>query len=162
MIVSTTKELESLLDSDQTALRKFKEGQISPSDLADIQRANLNMVRDYINTHGYPFKDIVSTKAYKGVFLTVLHADDLILMKKVIDIFSTSNEDQIERRDLAFLIDKFMVLQNLPQLYGTQYKKDSEGNISFLPIEEEELIDTRRKGLKMETFAEYRKQAAGL
>jgi hypothetical protein len=44
----------------------------------------------------------------------------------------------------------------MPQIFGTQYKIEDR-ETKFLPIENEKVIDDKRKEFNMESFAEYKK-----
>lgn len=53
------------------------------------------------------------------------------------------------------MIDKARVIQNLPQVYGTQYRVDAQKNVTFIEIEDPENLEKRRQEMGMETFKGY-------
>lgn len=46
------------------------------------------------------------------------------------------------------------MFENRPQLYGTQYDWDENGQMSPWPIEDEEHVDDRRRAIGMRPLAE--------
>ena len=149
-------KIECIIDADQNSIREFKSDKIDKTELQKRTQINIDFIKNIINQCGFPFIDTTSPKAYKAAFLAVQHSEDIDLMEKVIQIFKNSSSDQIERRDLAFMIDRLRVLKNMPQIFGTQYKIEDR-EIKFLPIENEKVIDAKRKEFSMESFAEYKK-----
>ena len=153
------QKLESIQDLDQQAIKDFLSGTITRDALDRINRENKAFLIESIALYGFPFKDIASERAYKGAFLVVQHSCDLGLMDATIEAFLGASEAQIDRKDLGYLIDRARILRNLPQVYGTQYQKLSDGTINFLPIEDREGVNGRRAELRMGTIEEYEKAA---
>lgn len=151
-----TQQLESILEIDQSSIRRFRSGEISLGDLTAIRKNHLDYIKNLLGSEGFPFKDTFSDKAYKAAFLTVQHSEDVPFMKSVIEIFNAANKNQVEKRDLAYLVDRVRVLEGVHQLYGTQYRMKGE-DLRFFPIEDESNLEERRRSMGMETFAEYKK-----
>jgi hypothetical protein len=103
---------------------------------------------------------VASEKAYLSAFLITQHSCDHGFMGKVIEIFLKANNEQIRRKDLGYLIDRLRILKNLPQLYGTQYKKNGD-DVQFLPIEDEANLEKRRADLEMGSWDDYKKLIRG-
>ena len=150
--------LESIIYVDQNAIKEFRDGVISVSKLIEINNKNVKTIKDVITSIGFPYISLTSPKAYRATILVVLHSADLELIKSAIDFLNCAKPDDVERKDLAFLHDKWRVTQGLPQLYGTQYKIDQGGQIKFVDIDDQRELDKRRTALGMETFEEYRKK----
>ncbi len=55
---------------------------------------------------------------------------------------------------LAMLTDRIRVLEGQPQLYGTQFDWDDNGEISPLPIEDAASVDQRRDQVGLEPLAD--------
>lgn len=155
-------KLESLLDSDQQAIKDFKAGAITAEELERINRENKAFLLESIAVHGFPFKDVASAKAYEAAFLVIQHSCDLELMDRTIATFSTASESQISRRHPGYLIDRARILRNLPQVYGTQYRILQNGSVEFLPIEDREGLEQRRAELGMGSFGDYEKRASDI
>jgi hypothetical protein len=54
---------------------------------------------------------------------------------------------------MAMLTDRIRVLEGRPQLYGTQFDWDENGEMSPLPIEEASRVDERRSQVGLESLA---------
>ncbi|HEY1037540.1 MAG TPA: DUF6624 domain-containing protein [Candidatus Paceibacterota bacterium] len=155
MDTATVEKLEQLFDQDQRAIRDFRSGIISSDELKRLQLEGGKTIRDLIESHGFPFPENATEKAYKAAFLTVLHSPDANLMKKVLLAYE-SRGDSALRKDQAYLTDKILVFEGKPQLYGTQYKTGTEGSVTFFDTEEPDELDARRIPMGLGTHAEYR------
>lgn len=150
----TILELESLYETDQDNITSFKKGEISDKTLADRQRMIFEYIKHHIQKHGFPYIQMTSEKAYTAAILAVQHSGDSEYMRKIIVMMQNAKDADIHKRDLGFLIDRCLVLQNKPQIYGTQYRL-SKNSITFFEIENKTAIDIKRKELSMESFEEY-------
>jgi hypothetical protein len=151
------KILEELFDQDQKMIKDFKNGKITSLKLIEVQTKNALRINNLITNHGFPFLDKNSVKAYRAAFLAVQHSNNITLMKHVIELFKDKTNKETIQGDIAYLIDRVNILQNLPQIYGTQYKKIA-GAVEFFEIVDMENLDQKRKNLGLGTFAEYKKQ----
>ena len=149
------KKIEAIYEKDQTAIREFKAGKISLDELRSINKKHTDFIADVIDKFGFPYKNTAFLKAYTGAFLVVQHSGNILLIEKVIRIFSEANDSQINRQDLAYLIDRLKVLKGLTQIYGTQYKVLQNNKIELLPIEDPSGINKRRKEMGMENLEDY-------
>ncbi len=128
------------------------------SELARINKKNVEIVKHIISKIGFPTINLTSQKAYKAAVLVVLHSEDIELLNQTIELLQKIDPKFIEQRDIAFMIDKVRVIQRLPQLYGTQYRVASKSVVEFIEIEKLEHIEQRRADLGMESFDEYKKK----
>ena len=152
------KKIESLHDIDQQSIQLYKSKKLSGLVLDKINLENTLILKEIIIKHGFPFKNKTSKKTYNSAFLIVQHSNDLAFMEKIRSIFSKSNDRQINKSDLGYLIDRINILKGLPQIYGTQYKNADSRQITFFDIKDSKNINKRRRKLGMETFDEYKKK----
>lgn len=153
------KKIESLRDTDQSSIRSYKLGNLSGRALERMNGKRAAVLKKIIAKHGFPFKTVSSKGAYRGAVLIVQHSGDTGFMEKVSLIFSAASDRQIDRSDLAYLIDRIKILKGLPQVYGTQYREARNGKIIFFEIEDERNANRRRKKMGMGTLARYRRKA---
>jgi hypothetical protein len=153
------KEIESLLNKDQKAIRDFKDGNITIAEIEKIQKTNTSYILGIIEKFGFPFKNSASEKAYKSAFLVIQHSGDVNVMDRIISVFLKASKEEIDKKELAYLIDRSRILKKLPQVYGTQYKQLPNNQIDFFQIEKAEDVDIRRAEFGMETLGEYKKRA---
>ena len=151
----TILKIETIYDSDQRAIKKFKRKEISLNKLNEINSKNTDFIIGIIEKFGFPFKNKTSEKAYTASFLTVQHSGNVELMEKVIDTLSKADNGGADKKDIAYLIDRVRVLKNMPQIYGTQYKIFPRGKIEFFPIENPESVNKKREEYDLESIDEY-------
>ena len=150
-------KLEQIFDSDQKAIKDFRAGTLTLDGWKKINEDNLKYVRDLLSQGIFPFRDTFSEKAYNAFFLVVQHSEDRELMKKVADSILEADAERVNKTHYAYLIDRIRTFEGMPQLYGTQFKKEGS-TVTFLDIEDPTNINTRRTELGMESFEEYKKK----
>lgn len=152
-----TLTLETIIETDQQSIKDFRAGKITASDLTEVNRKNIAIVKKIITEIGFPTINLTSQRAYKAAVLVVLHSGDIDFLNESIKNLQNSDPISIQKRDIAYMIDKVRVIQKLPQLYGTQYYVDKEGVLRYIEIEKPEDLEERRAKYGMESFEEYRK-----
>lgn len=157
LIKKYTVDLEKIQNVDQQAIKDFRSGKISASELTKINAGNVNLVKNIISEIGFPTITLTSQKAYKVAVLVILHSGDLQLLSESIKILENVDTNSIQRKDIAYMIDKSRIIQDRPQLYGTQYKINKDGKFEFMEIENPQELEKRRAEYGMESFFEYKK-----
>ncbi len=157
LIKKFTSDLERIQNIDQQATKDFKAGKISASELTKINTDNVYFVKKVIAEIGFPTIHLTSEKAYRATVLVILHSGDLELLNSSIKTLENDKSGSIKKRDIAYMIDKARVTQSMPQLFGTQYKIDKDGNFEFIEIENPKELEKRRAEYGMESFVEYKK-----
>jgi hypothetical protein len=152
-----TQTLEVIMETDQQAIKDFGAGTIAASDLTEINRKNVGIVKKIISEIGFPLINLTSQKAYKAAVLVVLHSGDLEFLNQSIKDLQNADPVSIQKRDIAYMIDKARVIRKLPQLYGTQYNIDKDGVMKYIDIEKPDDLEKRRAEYGMESFEEYKK-----
>jgi hypothetical protein len=153
-----TEQLELVFDKDQSAIKQFREGAISGTQLGEIQANHANSLRTLIHREGFPFINETSEKAYRAAFLVIQHSEDIEWMEEIIFLLQNKNEREIIRTDLAFLIDRLRILKKQPQLYGTQYRVHDDKTFTFFDIEDETGLEARREKMGLESFKSYKEK----
>lgn len=158
MIQNYTKTLEDISLSDQKAIKDFYNKDITQEDLKKINNNNLLMLKQIIKEIGFPTIQKTSEPTYTAAILILLHCTDTDFMEKIISLLENFKEGEIHLSHKAYLIDKSRVLKNLPQIYGTQYKKNDSGMVVFLPILDPNKVNSLRKEVGLEPLNEYVKE----
>ena len=71
--------------------------------------------------------------------------------------------DDADPSDYAYLVDRVRVAKGEPQVYGTQWGSDAEGNPEpRTPIEDEAMVDVRRAAVGLGTIDDYLEELAAL
>jgi hypothetical protein len=145
------EELLRRVDEDQSALS-------SPERFIEISQKNTARLKEIISEIGWPTKSKVGEDASHAAWLIAQHSDyDLDFQKECLELLKAQPQDEIQLKEIGYLEDRVRVHQGLPQLYGTQGRFDEQGTFTPLPIEDPELLDERRKSLRMGDFEGYKR-----
>ncbi|HTU89602.1 MAG TPA: DUF6624 domain-containing protein [Gemmataceae bacterium] len=155
------QELLKMVKEDQDARKEFVK---TPSDAAvrrkvdNIDRKNTARMKEIIDKHGWPGKDLVDDDGARAAWLLVQHADkDRAFQKRCLTLLEKAvKAKQAAAVDLAFLTDRVLVGENKKQIYGTQFR-EKDGKMEPYPIEDEKNVDRRRKEVGLPSLDEYRK-----
>jgi len=150
--------LLGLLEEDQKNIKLFGQSKISKDEFLKRSLKIVEEFKLYINKNGFPFKNKEPYDIYKAAFILSLHANPEFLIE-IEKIFNNAEDGAVDPEHKAYFIDKLRLNDGLPQLYGTQFKRLSNGSIEFLPIEKLENINVRRKEIGLSTLEEYKKLA---
>ncbi|KKR74109.1 MAG: hypothetical protein UU18_C0034G0005 [Parcubacteria group bacterium GW2011_GWB2_40_8] len=122
---------------------------------ANVDMKNTEKLKKIINKYGWPGKSLVGEKAADAAWLIAQHADHdvkfqekcLCLIKKAVKIGEAS------KKNLAYLIDRMLVKNRKKQIYGTQFRYESEQNLlkPYL-IRDKKNLARRRKNAGLESF----------
>jgi hypothetical protein len=124
--------------------------------MAELHRRHNQRMRAILAEHGWPGRSLVGEDANAAAWLLLQHAIlDPDLMRSAVPMIDRAVQvGETDAKYLAFLVDRIRTLEGLPQIYGTQYDWDAEGELSPLPIDEPALVDERRRTVGLETLAE--------
>ncbi|MGV3615434.1 MAG: DUF6624 domain-containing protein [Fimbriimonas sp.] len=156
------KELRMMAAADQRA--RLGDGNTSPETrenfVADVDKAHLPRLKEIIAVHGWPRASKVSSDGAHNMWMLVQHMDkDVAFQKWCLRLMEPLvAEEEANADDFAFLTDRVRVGEKLPQLYGTQWRRNANGEFVPQPIEDEANVESRRRELGMPTMAEYKKQ----
>lgn len=127
---------------------------------SEIDKRNTERMREIIKQYGWPGKSLVSEDGSDDAWLLVQHADhDIEFQKQALELLREAvKKGEAEKRNEAYLADRVKVNSNEPQIFGTQFYKDSEGKFGPQPIEDIQHLEERRKDFGLEPFYEYEKR----
>jgi outer membrane protein OmpA-like peptidoglycan-associated protein len=112
-----------------------------------FQKDSLNYlaIKQYLDKNGYPEISKVGRRQSKAVGYIILHNGDSLTYKKYIPVIKNlCVEGEAEWDVFADMTDKLCVTRGEPQVYGTQYDKDSNGRITLYTIDDIEKVNYRR------------------
>lgn len=124
-----------------------------------IDTANRERMRDIIRQYGWPGPELVGKDGTEAAFFLVQHAD-LPFQKEVLPLVEKAYKSgSLSGQSYALLLDRVLVGEGKPQVYGTQAKRfeDWKGRQPALePIEDEANVDQRRAEVGLFPLSEYR------
>ena len=123
------------------------------------KQCNTERMKEIIEEIGWPSISKLSPEGASNAWLLVQHADhDLEFQKKCLQLMKAEPEGEVAKRDIAYLEDRIATSEGRPQIYGTQFHKNSDGELEPLPISDPENVDQRCKEMGLETLGENQKR----
>ena len=124
-----------------------------------IDKANTARVREIVQQHGWPTPALVGKDGAEAAFFIVQHSD-YAFQKEMLPLVEKAYRcGGLSGQSYALLLDRVLVSEKKPQVYGTQAKRFEEwknGEPTLEPIEDEVNVEKRRAEVGLSTLAEYR------
>lgn len=124
-----------------------------------IDTSNTKRMAVIVRQYGWPGPELVGRDGTEAAFLLVQHAD-LTFQKEMLPLVEKAYKSgKLSGQSYALLLDRVLVGEGKPQVYGTQAKSIEEwkGREPVLePIQDEANVDKRRAEVGMSSLAEYR------
>jgi len=139
------KELDSILELDQKYRKDFSMDTWKMQ--MEIDSTNMQYIAKVIEAHGYPGKSMVGGKAGKAAWYVIQHSNKI--QDYIGTIKKAAEAGELPFRLYAMMLDRHLMQQNKPQIYGTQgstYYMDSPKEIAFIwPIKNVDSVNILRK-----------------
>jgi len=150
----------NLKNADLTLRDKLiKSGELSAGyneKMKAMHNHNAQVIDEIIDDIGYPTIDKVGEEASEAAWLIIQHAiGQPDFMRKCAKLLELAvNEDKAKPINLAYLKDRIAIQQGTPQLYGTQFDWDENGEMSPSPVDDVKNVNQRRKSIGLNTLEE--------
>jgi hypothetical protein len=119
------------------------------------RRSNTDFLKETIEKYGWPAKSLVGPAASHWAWYIAQHSDHNVeFQKKCLEEMKKLSSGQTNKYDLAHLEDRVRLNLGQKQLYGTQYKRNSEGGRELMPVEDKERLSDRRKEMGLDESLE--------
>ena len=154
------KDIIDLKNADLALREKLiQSGQLSngySEEMKELHNRNAKILSEIIDSIGYPTIDKVGKEANEATWLIIQHSiEQPELMRKCAELLERAvREDKADLKSLAYLTDRIAVLEEKPQLYGTQFDWDENGNLSPNPFDDINKVNERRKSIGLNTVEE--------
>jgi hypothetical protein len=131
-----------------------------------VHEANAAALETIIATRGWPTREFVGEDGAEAAWLIAQHAIGLpdFQRRSLAAQQSAAAAGQVPAWQPAMLLDRIRNFEGKPQLYGTQFDWDDDGQLNPLPIENPEGVDERRASVGLpplaSAIAEKRRSAA--
>lgn len=125
-------------------------------EMAYIHNKNAHELDEIIDTIGYPTIDKVGKEASEAAWLIIQHAiEQPNFLRKCLKLLENAvSENKANPINLAYLTDRIAVSENKPQLYGTQFDWDKNGELSPNLFDDLIKVNERRKSIGLNTLEE--------
>lgn len=139
--------------------RLLKTGQLSAGyheEMRELHDRNAHILNQIIDNIGYPTIDKVGKEASDAAWIIIQHAiGQPAFMKKCLSLLAEAVKvEKADPKSLAYLGDRIAVLEGRPQLYGTQFDWDENGQLSPNFVDEPAKVNERRKMLGLVSLEE--------
>ncbi len=165
------QELLTRRERDQAIRRELISKGATNPDKAILERmetidtANTARVREIVCKYGWPTPELVGRDGAEAAFLIVQHADRAFQKEMLPLVEKAYRSGGLLGSSYALLLDRVLVGDLKPQIYGTQAKRFEEWNGQepvLEPIEDEKNVDKRRAEVGLPPLVEYREMLKGL
>jgi hypothetical protein len=163
---SLRKELLDRVEKDQAVRTELIKAGVSTPDKALLERMkaideqNTKRIKEIVIQIGWPSTKLVGVDGANAAFLLVQHSD-LKTQKEMLPLLKKAFQDgDVSGQNYALLLDRVLVGEGKPQLYGTQalpFEQWTEQEPKLAPIEDEKNVDERRQKVGLPSLDEYRK-----
>jgi len=147
------EQLDNILDLDQKYRASF-DPSTWPIQM-EIDQSNLQFIDSVIQQYGYPGKSLVGNKAGQAAWYVIQHSDRIDDFLPQIELAALTGE--LPYRLYAMMLDRSLMNQGKPQIYGTQGLTLADGSNVFWPIEDPDNVNDRRDkagfGTSIEEYA---------
>lgn len=100
-------------------------------------------------------KDAIGSKGLHAAFMLVQHSPDYEFQKRCLPhIEKQARSGDLSMQDYAMLLDRTLIHDNKPQIYGTQIQNVNDDWIPY-PLEDSLNVDTRRKAIGLFPMSTY-------
>lgn len=135
----------------------IKKGKLSDgydSEMEQLHNANAMILNDVIGQIGYPTIDKVGKEASEAAWLVIQHSiSQPAFMRMCRDLLENAvRENKADPIHLAYLTDRIAVYEGKPQLFGTQFDWDENGELSPRLYDDFEKLNQRRESIGLNTL----------
>jgi hypothetical protein len=111
-----------------------------------VHDANAARLGEILDALGWPGEPQVGREGAKAAWLIAQHAigHPLLQRRALVALTAAARRGDVPSLYPAMLEDRIRCLEGRPQLYGTQFDWDAEGQMSPLPLEDPEGVEVRR------------------
>ncbi|MBX9448219.1 MAG: hypothetical protein KL787_00210 [Taibaiella sp.] len=126
------------------------------AEMEKLHNTNAKVLNTIIDDIGYPTIDKVGEEASESAWLVIQHAiGQPGFMKKCLKCLEKlAAENKVYAANLAYLSDRISIFEGKPQLYGTQFDWDENGDLSPDAYDDLEKVNERRKNIGFNTLEE--------
>ena len=152
------KKLKQMYDENIELIQTFNPlSDKSRSALVALRTEHNTELKSIIRKYGWPGFSIVGPQGASYIWSLVQQQEaDFEFLKQCAELMKQS----IDAREAfpmqyAYLIDHVLMLEQKPQIYGTQWSR-KHGKLSLYQVEDRENLDKLRHEMNLPTIAEYR------
>lgn len=156
-------ELLKRVKSDQDTRNAWiatPQDQARAQAMQKVDADNLAWMKMQFTKHGFPHANAVGLRGVNAAFLLVQHAvSDVPFMQAMLpQVMARGEAGELQKGNVAMLVDRLLRQEGKPQRYGTQYKGTNMQDLSDMkmdPVEDPAHLDERRASMDLMPHADY-------
>lgn len=126
---------------------------VKDESLIKLRKENTEKLKELVSEFGFPTISLVGQEAHAAAFYLFNRSiNDVTFIGKLYKDISKLPSSEINLIEYAFLEDKLNFYVGKPQVYGTQFYHDDEGNFIPWTILNEEEVEQRRKEIGLNSL----------
>ena len=125
-------------------------------EMENLHNKNAEVLEQIINIIGFPTVEKIGNESAYSAWLVIQHSiGKPEFMKKCAKLLDIEIKNKkADPRNLAYLTDRIAAFENKPQLYGTQFDWDENGELSSNHLDDINKVNKRRKSIGLNTLEE--------
>ncbi len=125
-------------------------------EMKQLHNRNAEILNEIIDKIGYPTIDKVGEEANEAAWLIIQHSiGQPHFMRKCVKLLERAViENKRNTINLAYLTDRIASFEGKPQLYGTQFDWNENGELSPNRFDDLTKVNQRRKSIGLNTLEE--------
>lgn len=158
------KDIPEIIIGLQNADLELREKLISDGKLGEgynkemenLHNQNAEVLNEIIDIIGFPTVEKVGNHSAYSAWLVIQHSiGKPEFMKKCAELLEIeAKKKKTDPRNIAYLTDRIATFGNKPQLYGTQFDWDNNGELSPNDFDDIKKVNQRRKSIGLNTLEE--------
>lgn len=158
------KDIPEIIIGLQNADLELREKLISDGKLGEgynkemenLHNQNAEVLNEIIDIIGFPTVEKVGNHSAYSAWLVIQHSiGKPEFMKKCAELLEIEvKKKKADPRNIAYLTDRIATFGNKPQLYGTQFDWDNNGELSPNDFDDIKKVNQRRKSIGLNTLEE--------
>ena len=144
-------QITKLLDEVRLNDQRIRTTKVPFKEFVEVDHKNLETVVSILESCGMPTSKDVSKKQVSAIWISLHHSVDKDILKKYFPLLETAfNNGDLSKEQEALTVDRMLMDDGKPQLYGTQFKGDK-----LYKLKEPEKVNARRKEMNMGKIEDY-------
>jgi hypothetical protein len=128
--------------------------------MEEVHVRNAARLTEILDAHGWPGRALVGEEGSRAAFMIVQHAISRpSLQRRALPLLEeAAARGEIDPVQVAYLDDRIRTHEGRGQRYGTQFDWDEQGELSPLPLDDPDGVETRRASIGLEPLDEKLRQ----
>lgn len=144
------------LELRERLILEGKLGEGYNKEMEALHNQNAEVLNEIIDSIGFPTVEKVGNQSAYSAWLVIQHSiGKPEFMKKCAQLLEIEvKKKKADPRNLAYLRDRIATFENKPQLYGTQFDWDENGELGPNDFDDINKVNQRRKSIGLNSLEE--------